>query len=335
MIFLSRSSNSPRYLVPATSEADVQRQHPLVDQRLGHVAATIRWASALGDGGLADAGLADQGRVVLGPAAKDLDDALDLLLAADDRVELVRPRQLGQVDAQLVQGRRLGRALRLLCRRTLVLWLRTWITWWRTLSRFTPRLSSTPAAMPSPSRDQAQQQVLGTDVVVAQPSRLVDGQLDHALGARRQADLADDTGRSPRPMMNSTAVRTLDSSTFMFSSTRAATPSPSRTSPGRQVLGADVVMVEALGLVLRQGEDLSRSVCELVESVHVATWLRLPRRLGDGVPSAECTAPLTVGAFNGYSRCRRPPGRHTAFGFHARVRSQEAGGPFRVPPLRS
>ena len=28
----------------------------------------------------------------------------------------------------------------------------TWMTWWRTLSRLTPRLSRTPAAMPSPSR---------------------------------------------------------------------------------------------------------------------------------------------------------------------------------------
>jgi hypothetical protein len=36
---------------------------------------------------------------------------------------------------------------------------------------------------------------------------------------------------SPRPMMNSTAVRTLESSTPSESSTRAATPSPSRTRP--------------------------------------------------------------------------------------------------------
>ena len=41
------------------------------------------------DRGLSDAGLADQDRVVLGAAREDLDDAADLLVAPDDRVEAV------------------------------------------------------------------------------------------------------------------------------------------------------------------------------------------------------------------------------------------------------
>ena len=65
----------------------------------------------LGDGRLADAGLADQGRVVLGPAAEDLDNPLDLLLAADDRVELAQAGRFGQVYAELVDGGRLAGAL--------------------------------------------------------------------------------------------------------------------------------------------------------------------------------------------------------------------------------
>ena len=77
---------------------------------------------------------------------------------------------------------------------------------------------------------EAEQQVLRADVVVAEAAGLVDRQLDDALGAGVRPT-SPTTGRSPRPMMNSTAVRTLASSTFMFSSTRAATPSPSRTSP--------------------------------------------------------------------------------------------------------
>ena len=40
--------------------------------------------------------------------------------------------------------------------------------------------------------DEAEQQVLRADVVVAEPAGLVDGQLDDALRPRRQADLADD-----------------------------------------------------------------------------------------------------------------------------------------------
>ena len=42
---------------------------------------------------------------------EDLDDALDLLLAADDRVDLAGANGVGQVDAQLVDGGRLAGAL--------------------------------------------------------------------------------------------------------------------------------------------------------------------------------------------------------------------------------
>ena len=68
--------------------AHVQRDHALVLQPLGHIAAHDALRQSLDDGGLAHARLADQHRVVLGAAAEDLDGAADLLVAADDRVEL-------------------------------------------------------------------------------------------------------------------------------------------------------------------------------------------------------------------------------------------------------
>ena len=85
---LSRSSNSPRYFAPATIGAEVERDEPLVLQPLGHVAGHDALGQALDDGGLAHAGLADEHGVVLGAARQHLDDAADLLVAADDRVEL-------------------------------------------------------------------------------------------------------------------------------------------------------------------------------------------------------------------------------------------------------
>ena len=54
--------------------------------------ATIALREPLGDRGLADTGLADQHRVVLRAAREDLDHAADLLVAADHRIELSRPR---------------------------------------------------------------------------------------------------------------------------------------------------------------------------------------------------------------------------------------------------
>ena len=75
---LSRSSNSPRYLAPATSAPMSRAKIALVLQALGHVAAHDALRQALDDGRLAHAGLADQHRVVLGLARKDLDDPADL-----------------------------------------------------------------------------------------------------------------------------------------------------------------------------------------------------------------------------------------------------------------
>ena len=72
-------------------------------ERLGHVAGHDALREPLDDGGLADAGLADQHRVVLGAAREDLDDAADLVVAADDRIELALARDLGQVAAVLLE----------------------------------------------------------------------------------------------------------------------------------------------------------------------------------------------------------------------------------------
>ena len=72
--------------------AQVQRHDPLVAQALGHVAAHDALGQPFDDRRLADARLADQHRVVLRAPAEHLDDAADLLVAADHRVELPAAR---------------------------------------------------------------------------------------------------------------------------------------------------------------------------------------------------------------------------------------------------
>ena len=79
--------------------AHVERDDPLVLQPFRHVAAHDAAGEPFDDGGLADAGLADEHRVVLRAAREHLDDAADLLVAADDRIELALARQLGEVAA--------------------------------------------------------------------------------------------------------------------------------------------------------------------------------------------------------------------------------------------
>ena len=70
----------------------------LVLQAFGHVAADDALGESFDDGGLADARFADQHRVVFGPARQNLDHAADLLVAADDRIELAlrRPAASGR-----------------------------------------------------------------------------------------------------------------------------------------------------------------------------------------------------------------------------------------------
>ena len=64
------------------------RDDALVFHRVRHIAGNDAAGEALDDGGLADAGLADEHRVVLGAAGEHLQHAADLVVAADDRIDL-------------------------------------------------------------------------------------------------------------------------------------------------------------------------------------------------------------------------------------------------------
>ena len=68
--------------------AHVEREDALALQALGHFAVDDALREAFDDGGLADARLADEHRVVLRAALQHLDRAADLIVAADDRIEL-------------------------------------------------------------------------------------------------------------------------------------------------------------------------------------------------------------------------------------------------------
>ena len=83
--------------------ADVERPDALALQPLGDVAGDDPLREPLDDRGLADPGVADQDRVVLRAPREHLDHAADLLVAADDRVELAVLGELGQVAAELLE----------------------------------------------------------------------------------------------------------------------------------------------------------------------------------------------------------------------------------------
>ncbi len=179
--------------------ADVEGEHALPLQRLGHVALDDAVREALRDRGLADARLADEGGVVLRAAAQDLDDPLDLLLAADDRVELLGLGHRREVHAELVKRRGLGlgglaaRGGRLRGRGVLLAERGDDLVA-HLFERHAERLEHARRDALALA-DEAEEEVLGADVAVAELAGLVDGQLDDLLGARRKGDLARGGGR--------------------------------------------------------------------------------------------------------------------------------------------
>ena len=250
--------------------AHVERQDPLAAQRLGDVAEHDLLGEALGDGGLADAGLADQGRVVLGAPGEDLDHALDLGLAADHRVERVLGRQVGEVAAELVEQRGLGRLLggrRLFVEPALV---EEALDLGADLLEVGAEVLEDVGGDPLALDQQAEQQVLGADVVVAHPAGFLEGDLDDLLHPGGRDDLLDDDAlvaaehrldrRADLVDLDAQVVQDLGGEALAFAK-----------QPEEQVLGADIRMVRALGLFLGQRQDLFRSLRESFKGVQPLT----------------------------------------------------------------
>ena len=264
--------------------ADVEGQDPLVEQDVRDVARDDPVGEALGDGGLAHAGLADQGGVVLGLAAQDLDDPLDLLLAADHRVQLVRAGGLREVDPEGVDRGRLAGALGLLGRAGRGGLRQDADDLVAHLVQVDAEALEHAGGDALALADETQQQVLRADVVVAEAARLVDGQLDHPLGARRQAHLADDRAVAAaddelhrRPHLGQLDVHVLEHA-------RGDTLALADETQ-QEMLRADVVVVEPLRLVLRERQDLARAIRELVESIHRVEPSPWSLRRPEGHPS--------------------------------------------------
>ena len=144
-------------------KGEVEGDHAFVAKEFGHVAGRDLLGKALDDGSLADASLTQENRIILGAAAEDLNDAFDLVFAADDRVHLALAGDFGQVAAKSFEGRSLhlaffsgGRLLRRLARGLLLLGGKIRIQFLENLLAglldVHVRFLRTRAATPSPSR---------------------------------------------------------------------------------------------------------------------------------------------------------------------------------------
>jgi hypothetical protein len=163
-------------LRPGDESAHVESDDPLVLEAFRNVLTYDPLREPLDDRRLADAGFADKYRVVLGAAGEHLDHAPDLLVPADDGIELSFARELGEVAAVALE--RLVRRLRVLARDPLGAA--------NGRERLQDRVAGDAAGLEQAGRGgtpalrgDRDQQVLGTDVFVLQPLRFLLGGVGH------------------------------------------------------------------------------------------------------------------------------------------------------------
>jgi hypothetical protein len=262
--------------------AEVEGVDLLVLERLGHLALDDHLRQALDDRGLADTGLADEHRVVLRTTREHLHDALDLFLTSDDGVELAVASGLREVAAELVEherGRRralggatgLLRLLALVARQQLDDLLAHAVEVGAELDQ---HLGGDALAL----ADEAEQDVLGADVVVAELQGLAQRQLEDLLGARREGDV---TGRRllalPDDLLDLLAHRLEGDAERLERLRRDALTLVDEAE--QDVLRADVVVVEHPGLFLRQDDNPASPVGEPLEHQHSPHPEQPPQRL--------------------------------------------------------
>src|SRR5690606_29083611 len=83
--------------------AHVERDNALGLQVLRHIALDDSDRQTFRNGGLPHAGFADEDRIVLRAAGKNLEDAADLVVAPDDRVDLALTREVVQVARKTLE----------------------------------------------------------------------------------------------------------------------------------------------------------------------------------------------------------------------------------------
>ena len=174
---------------------DIKRHKALVAQHVGHLPIGDELSEPLGHGGLTHARLADEQGIVLGATREDLLDAINLALAPDHRVEPVLQSELGEVGAKFLERGSLIRTPRLLCAhgrirhggRCAVNELGNGLA---NLIAFDADVGENLHGHAITLTNDAEQQMLGRDVVLTELQRLAKRALEHALGTRRERNVA-------------------------------------------------------------------------------------------------------------------------------------------------
>ena len=287
-------------LRPCYEGGEVERVDLLVLEDVRDLVRADARGEALDDGGLADTRLADQYRVVLRAAREDLHHALDLGLPSNHRVELPLRSQLREVAAELVEELR---ALRLLARGP-ALRLPAPAGAGEHANDLVADLLGVGVEVEQDARrdalvlaNEAEQDVLGADVVVAERERLSERQLENLLGARRERDLPARDLVALTHDARHLRAHLFDGDVEGFEHPRREALLLAQQAE-QDVLGADVVVLQRPGLVLCEDDDLASPLCEPLEhplnpsaaggGVHRLPWFRAQAMVPRSVAVGAC-----------------------------------------------
>ncbi len=255
----------------------VQHDDPFVGQDLGDFALNDLLSKALDDRRLTDARFSQQHRIVFRASAKNLNRPLDFSFASDHRIELVLLGQFGQVATETIQGGRFAFAA--LARRAAAAFALTGASaafadfgtfqtmteqvqhFFADIFQFQPQVHQDLSGHAFLLSQQAQQDMLGTDVAVIQsceplPSSTRSLSWPVASGAV--------CPRSPFRDRFGPVFR-LPAESFARSTSRVLQHIGGNAAalfdqPQQDVLGADVFVVEPLGLLVGQLHDFASAV---------------------------------------------------------------------------
>jgi hypothetical protein len=183
MTTFRRSSNWPRYFVPATREP----RSKAITRRVGHFRLYDALGQSLDDCRLADTGLTDEHRIIFRATTQYLEHAFDFIGASDHRIQLAFLRHLREVAAEFVERRRVafpvsfsGRGLAKEGDRQLP----------------SGQQVGSEAAKDFPSDtlffpQQSQQEMLAANMVVAKEARFLHAILDDLFDSRAEGNLAE------------------------------------------------------------------------------------------------------------------------------------------------
>ena len=252
-------------------ERDVEGEDPLLREVDGHVALDDLVGEALHERRLAHPRLADQHGVVPGAAAQHLDDALQLVLASHQGIEGPAGRGLRQVAGELGEERGLlGLAdVRLLVQELDDVFAHG--------GEAHPLLGEDARGHALVLAHQAQEDVLGADVVVEHPLRLFgrEAQDALALGRQRNVHRGRDLLAVEGPALDLLADR-LHGQVALREDARGQ-PLALPDEAQEEVLGLDGVAPELAGLVAGKEDDPPGPLRVTLEHAYLGPAPTIPR----------------------------------------------------------